>query len=57
MSKIISIGKAAEILGVHVQTLRNYEKSGRLKSDSLSPGGTRRYNLDTILAAKKKLKF
>lgn len=54
---IISIGKAAEILGVHVQTLRNYEKSGRLKPDSISPGGTRRYNLDTILAAKKKLKF
>jgi len=25
MSKIISIGKAAEILGVNIQTLRNYE--------------------------------
>ncbi len=27
MANIISIGKAAEILGVHVQTLRNFEKS------------------------------
>ncbi|MBQ4246446.1 MAG: MerR family DNA-binding transcriptional regulator, partial [Succinivibrio sp.] len=31
MNKIISIGKAAQILGVHVQTLRNWEKSGKLK--------------------------
>lgn len=39
MSKIISIGQAAELLGVHVQTLRNWEKSGKLKPDSISPGG------------------
>ncbi len=37
MSKIISIGQAAELLGVHVQTLRNWEKSGKLKPDSISP--------------------
>ncbi|MBO6258130.1 MAG: IS607 family transposase [Succinivibrio sp.] len=54
MNKIISIGKAAEILGVHVQTLRNWEKSGKLKPDSISPGGTRRYNLDRIVAISGK---
>jgi len=46
MSKIISIGQAAKLLGVHVQTMRNWGKSGKLKPDSISPGGTRRYNLD-----------
>ena len=45
MNKIISIGQAAQILGVHVQTLRNWEKSGKLKPDSISPGGTRRYTV------------
>ena len=50
MSKIISIGQAAKLLGVHVQTLRNWEKSGKLKPDSISPGGTRRYNLDSVIA-------
>ncbi len=49
MSKIISIGQAAELLGVHVQTLRNWERTGKLKPDSISPGGTRRYNQDKIL--------
>lgn len=49
MSKIISIGQATKLLGVHVQTLRNWEKSGKLKPDSISPGGTRRYNQEKIL--------
>ncbi|MBQ2267565.1 MAG: MerR family DNA-binding transcriptional regulator, partial [Succinivibrio sp.] len=50
MSKIISIGQAAKLLGVHVQPMRNWEKSGKLKPDSISPGGTRQYNLDRIVA-------
>ena len=54
MSKIISIGQAAKLLGVHVQTMRNWEKSGKLKLDSISPGGTRRYNLDMIVAISGK---
>ena len=28
MSKIISIGRAAKLLGVHVQTMRNWEENG-----------------------------
>ncbi|MGN0928814.1 MAG: MerR family DNA-binding transcriptional regulator, partial [Succinivibrio sp.] len=54
MSKIISIGRAAKLLGVHVQTMRNWEKSGKLKPDSISPSGTRRYNLDRIVAISGK---
>ena len=54
MSKIISIGRAAKLLGVHVQTMRNWENSGKLKPDSISHGGTRRYNLDRIVAISGK---
>ncbi|MGN1392557.1 MAG: IS607 family transposase [Succinivibrionaceae bacterium] len=54
MNKIISIGQAAKILGVHVQTLRNWERAGRLVPDSVSPGGTRRYNLDKIVSISGK---
>ena len=54
MNKIVSIGQAAKLLGVHVQTLRNWEKSGKLKPDSISPGGTRRYNSDTIMRISGK---
>ena len=54
MNKIISIGQAAKLLGVHVQTLRNWEKSGKLKPDSISPGGTRRYNSDTRMRISGK---
>jgi predicted site-specific integrase-resolvase len=54
VNKIISIGQAAKLLGVHVQTLRNWEKSGKLKPDSISPGGTRRYNSDTIMRISGK---
>ena len=53
-AKIISIGQATKLLGVHVQTMRNWEKSGKLKPDSISPGGTRRYNRDRIVAISGK---
>lgn len=41
------IGKAAEILGVTVQTLRNWEKSGKLRAYR-SPGGQRYYGLSDL---------
>lgn len=43
----VRIGEAARILGVTVQTLRNWEKSGRLASQR-SPGGQRYYVLSEI---------
>jgi hypothetical protein len=43
----VRIGKAAEILGVTVQTLRNWEKAGKLCS-SRSLGGQRYYMLRDI---------
>lgn len=43
----IRIGEAAKLLGVTIQTLRNWEKSGRLASQR-SPGGQRYYVLADI---------
>lgn len=43
----LRIGEAAKILGVTVQTLRNWEKSGRLTSQR-SPGGQRYYLVSEI---------
>lgn len=42
MSVDCSIGAAAEIVGLHPQTLRDYERLGLLQP-SRSSGGTRRY--------------
>jgi len=44
IEKEIRIGKAAKILGVTVQTLRNWDKAGKLRSKR-SPGGQRYYDL------------
>ncbi|MFH1354220.1 MAG: MerR family DNA-binding transcriptional regulator [bacterium] len=43
----IRIGKAAEMIGVTVQTLRNWEKSGKLRAQR-SAGGQRYYDLRDI---------
>lgn len=41
---MISVGKAAEVLGVSVPTLHRWEKEGRLIPDARTPGGQRRYD-------------
>lgn len=50
--KLISIGKAAEILGVSIQTLRNWEKQGKLQPDFVTEGKTRRYSREKLLAVR-----
>ena len=45
---LVKIGKAAEMLGVDVQTLHAWEKSGELVPDRKSKGGTRYYDLGKI---------
>lgn len=52
MSRFIKIGKAAEILGVSIQTLRRWETDGTLVSHRKSPGGTRYYDVDKLLGLK-----
>lgn len=50
MKKLISINKAAEILDVHPNTLKRWDKSGRLKSVRLGPRGDRKYVLEDLEA-------
>lgn len=46
---LVKIGKAAEILGVDVQTMRAWEKSGELIPDRRSKGGVRYYDIGKIM--------
>lgn len=46
---LVKIGKAAEALGVSVQTLHKWEETGELVPDRKSAGGTRYYDLAKLL--------
>jgi len=52
MSKFISIGKAAEFLGVSTQTLRRWEREGKTLPIQRTSGGQRRYDI-TQLGCRK----
>ncbi len=54
MNRFIKAGEAARILGVTVQTLRRWEKSGQLMPDKKSEGGTRYYDIDRLLGVSSK---
>lgn len=43
--KLVSIAEAAQFLGVATQTLRRWDREGRLVPDERTPGGRRRYDL------------
>lgn len=57
MSKLLSIGQASKVLGVTIQTLRNWDKKGLLKPDELTKGGERRYKLETLKNINKNIVF
>lgn len=44
MAKLYRIGEFAKKLGVTPQTLRNWEKDGKLKPEKVTDGGTRYYS-------------
>lgn len=46
--KTYSIGQFAKEMGVTVQTLRNWDKSGKLKPNHVSPSGHRYYSEDQL---------
>jgi len=46
-NNLVKIGEAAKILGVSIDTLRRWEKSGKLQSIR-TPGGTRLYSLKDL---------
>ena len=43
--KLVRIGEAASFYGVSVQTMRRWDKTGKLKSTSRTTGNHRRYQL------------
>ncbi len=57
MNKLLSIGQASKVLGVTIQTLRNWDKKGLLKPDELTKGGERRYRLETLKNINKNITF
>ena len=48
MSRFISIGQAAERLGVSISTLRRWEQEGRLTAER-TPAGHRRYDVTKLI--------
>ena len=55
--KLLTIGQAAEVLNVHVETLRRWDKRGKLKAIIVNERGDRRYDpkdIEAILQNKKK---
>ena len=48
MNKFLTIGEAAKLLGVSTQTLRRWERTGRIQPPERTSGGQRRYDLQSI---------
>lgn len=46
----VSIGRAAEIIGVSISTLRRWESEGSLSADFRTKGGHRRYSVQRLRA-------
>ena len=56
LPKLLTIRQAAEILNVHIETLRRWDKKGKLKAIIVNERGDRRYDprdLEAILKNKK----
>ena len=56
LPKLLTIRQAAEILNVHVETLRRWDGSGKLKAFRVNERGDRRYkpeDLENYLKKKK----
>ena len=55
MSRIVSIGEAAEILGVSIPTLRRWDLQGKLKANR-TRSGHRRYDLSELQGVARHLR-
>jgi excisionase family DNA binding protein len=48
LPKLLTIRQAAEILNVHVETLRRWDKSDKLPAIRVNDRGDRRYRMEDI---------
>ena len=48
LPKLLTIRQAAEILNVHVETLRRWDKSGKIKAIRVNERGDRRYKPEDL---------
>lgn len=46
--KLLKIREAADLLNVHAETLRRWDRSGKLKAIVISKRGDRRYKLEDV---------
>jgi len=56
LPKLLTIRQAAEVLNVHVETLRRWDKRGKLKAIIVNERGDRRYDprdIEAILNNKE----
>lgn len=56
LPRLLTIRQAAEILNVHIETLRRWDKSGKLRAIIVNERGDRRYDPKDIEALLKKKK-
>jgi len=54
--KLLRIREAAEILGVNPETLRRWDREGKLKAIIISKRGDRRYKKEDIVQFVEKMK-
>jgi predicted site-specific integrase-resolvase len=55
--KMLKIGKVAKMLGVSIQTLHHWEKTGELVPDKKTRGGTRYYDEEKLLNKSEQKKI
>src|SRR3954454_4120013 len=48
MDKLLGVAEAADLLGVSANTLRRWEREGKLAADERTEGNQRRYRLSSI---------
>ncbi len=51
---MLSIGEAAVVLGVHVSTLRRWDKDGTCSPSQRTKGGHRRYTMNDLLGSSSE---
>lgn len=55
MNKLVTVKKAAEILGVNPETLRRWDKKGKLKTRRHPMNNYRVYKLGEVITLRRKI--